>query len=721
MMSDVTVKDIAAALGKSERAIQLQAKRGKWSAVSEKVRGGRERRFITNLLPMEIRQKLALADANKQGLIPIDPARVPTTIPVQRPAPPERSQDLGLAKYRLVKAWRSALKAAPWGKKGEAADAFLLAYNTGGLLPGIYNQVGEIAEQTLRAMDRKLKKNGDDYVCLCDGRGGWKKHGTTKWRPRSLSEAAQGTLLKCYLNQRQPSIALSIRAARFALDQMEIEESASDGTFRRWLNDWRESNMHILTMAREGVKAYEDKYGPYMDRDWNQIAVGDLLVADGKVTNFHILHPRTGKPVRMTWVNWMDCRSRYIVGWQIMPTENAIAILAAFRMAVLTLGKIPGHVLMDNGKAFKAKIFHNIDPDFEEMTGLYARLGTCVHFSKAYKGRTKINERFHLTMQEQAERLFPSYIGSSIEDKPAHMHRNEVFHQRWMEAETGGWVPTIQEASMMIQAYLGFYAREPHSGLGGQTPLEVLEAGRGPGVDVLALNKEFLWRTVCTPKRCRVTLAKIDYESDALHGVKHKVIAMYSTSDMGQVYLYTPDGAYMGEALPVKAAHPIAQAFGDTVSADLVAYENKRQARLKKDVKKAVVAIGGVAEDLLGVVPYKPEKQPVIRTTPARLDEPETPALPDAEVKRLEIVAEQAATEGALTADAPERPAFFTTDQDRYEWCFYTLYRDGYQLPEEDLAFMSEHEASRDFVESHRERFDDLREMYAPQQLSVGS
>ena len=712
MQTEVSIKDIADVLGRTERALQIRAQKECWPAVSDKVRGGRQRQYVFDLLPPDIRRAVALAEADRMGLVPANAARPPATRPVAQ-ALPERAKEIGLAKYRLVQGWRKALSAAPWGKKNEAADAFLLAYNTGRLLPAVYETVGEVKAATVRALDTKLKKNKDDFLCLCDGRGGWKKHGTTRWRQRKLAEETRQIVLKCYLTPQRPSVTLAIRAARYALEQQGIEETASDATIQRWLADYCEKNMHVVTLARDGEKAYVDHYGPYVDRDPDLLSVGDVLVSDGKVLNFTVLHPVTGRPVRMPIIIWMDWKSRFPAGFQIMPSENTIAIHAALRMAVITLGMFPKHAYIDNGKAFRARVFTKTDPDIEACAGLYPRLGIGVHFSKSYHGRSKINERLHRTMQEQMERMVPSFTGVSIEDKPAHMARNEKFHQAWHRARTAGWVPTIREASQIVSAYFGWYVQTPHDGLGGRTPLEVFEAGRGPGIDPAILHSEFLWRKAVPADRCRITLWGVDYESDALHGFRGKVLAMFDTADMEQIYLHTLDGQYIGEALPTVGLHPMARAFNDEASIARLDFEMKRQGRLKKQAKKSLLALGvdPKGTTLLDSLPYA-EKVPVSRTQKKIEAAPEPAPLPDAEVKRLSTLAEEAAAE--CQADlCPDRPGFFASDQARYEWCFYARVRDGYRLADEDAAWMAAYENSREYIESHQERFDQLRELYS--------
>jgi putative transposase len=68
--------------------------------------------------------------------------------------------------------------------------------------------------------------------------------------------------------------------------------------------------------------------------------VGDVWVADGHTIAFDIIHPATGKPVRMTLILILDWASRYPVGASIAMTEDSQHILTAFRNGFPELGSL---------------------------------------------------------------------------------------------------------------------------------------------------------------------------------------------------------------------------------------------------------------------------------------------------------------------------------------------------------------------------------------------
>jgi putative transposase len=503
--------------------------------------------------------------------------------------------------------------------------------------------------------------------------------------------------------------------AQMTLEKMDKPERANESTWRRWLKDYKKFNAGIICLAREGMKAYQDKYAPYITRDPDLLDVGQCLVADGKVLNFNILHPVTGRPCRMILIVFFDWKSRYPCGWHIMPSENQLGILTAFRNAVIALGKYPESVYLDNGRAFKSKLFTKIDPDFEELTGIYARVGTAVFFAKPYNGRSKVVERFFLTFQSQLEWLMPSFCGDSIQTKPAHMHRNEKWHKAMHEARTKGWVPTIREASMIIDRYFQWYADQPHSDLP-SCPADMFLENRGPGVDPVQLNYDFLLRIKVRPRRCRITLWKIEYESDSLHNLDTDltIYAAVNTADLRIVWCYTLDGIYLGEAYPVKACHPLAKLFGDQVALDQVIEANKRQARMARANKQQLERLGisANAENSANILPFNP-KVPILQDAQAveddsKAQEPEI--ISDKEILQLEAAVEKAESDMAVEPEIP-RPKYWQSDLEHYEWVFRLIHEHGRSAGAEDAAFMAEFEAQPDF-NSYRQRFEDLKLLF---------
>jgi len=192
---------------------------------------------------------------------------------------------------------------------------------------------------------------------------------------------------------------------------------------------------------------------------------------------------------------------------------------------------------------------------------------------------------------------------------------------------------------------------------------------------------------------------------------------MVDTANLGKIWCYTMDGIFLGEAFPVQACHPLARLFGDQASVDQVIYQNKRQARLAKNTKKQLEALGVTkeAQDSLTILPFakKMEKTAILpdavqndsvpgKTIPAQL--------PEKEVKRLEQIMHKAEQETEIQPQIP-RPKYWSSDLEHYEWVFRLIHEHGQEPEKTDKAFMKSFESQPEF-DSYRQRFEDLKLVY---------
>ena len=116
--------------------------------------------------------------------------------------------------------------------------------------------------------------------------------------------------------------------------------------------------------------------------------------------------------------------------------------------------------------------------------------------------------------------MIPSYIGASIEDKPAGTKRNESFAQSLHNP----YVPTIEEANELIRAWRDRYAERPSRGRDGLRPTDIFEQGKGPGVDPNELIYLMMDYEIENIHRNGITWLGGHGYDDALYGLKDKVI-----------------------------------------------------------------------------------------------------------------------------------------------------------------------------------------------------
>jgi putative transposase len=596
----ITTKEIAEITCVVKTTILRRAEKEKWS-----YRKGQNRikLFIISFLPEDIKIAIAKHRQKQQALVPScfasgyagqapSPAFYAPALPDKGSrglpahyAPFGPKLDKGMAKYDLLSLYSQALSIAKHGRKSYTRTEFMRAYNSGIAYPKIFSMVGPVNWKTIEGWKRTVKTTGDTFN-LIDGRGYCKRG------QRILSEQQKNILLKCALHPNKPLISEAIRMAWSIMHTKGIPNGNSASTYRRWLQDWISVNNHIWVFSRKGAKAWNDECAMYIERDYNMINVGDVVVADGHVLNFEILNPWTGKPKRMTLIVWLDMKSSYPLGWEIMPTENTKAISAALRRAIICLGKYPQVAYLDNGRAFKSRFFNNVEFDETGFEGLYERLGMKTIFAWPYHGQSKTVERFFGTFSE-LERWAPTYSGTSIENKPPRMMRGEKLHNRLYNKVTGDNVLTMEQAHRAVAAWFDVYVQRPQRGhLEGRAPLDLFLEEKGPGVDRAELTCLMMTREARVIRRNGINLLGKNYYNPAMYGRRHVAIIKYDLQDMSTIYVFDQDNEFICDATPIEKDHPAAFALGASKDQDQL----KKHIELKKHQEKEA---GSVAREIL--------------------------------------------------------------------------------------------------------------------------
>ena len=699
-----STKELVIMLCMAKSNVLARAAREGWQFRPRPGRGGGKEWLVASM-PEATRLQLAKAVAESSVPAPITPSDIVI---------PDWSHAIGLARFRLVMEWRERCAKSKQTKR-MASAMFELAYRTGQLLPNIHEQLGDVSIKTLYRWDAILRDHNDDYQALCDRRGAWTSGG-----PKGLGQVgreAESIFLKAYLNDRQPSMRLAWLATCAVLEK-QGRSTPSYSSVARMFKRFDAENHDVVVLMREGAKALEDKVGKFLNRDDGLLKVGDVLVADGHKLNFLIINPETGKPARYTLVGWQDWASRMFLGFELMPSENTQAIASSFYRAIMQLGKKPGCVLLDNGKAFKNKFFEG-QADIEELDGLYLRLGINVMHSQPYVGRTKIIERWWGDFDRQAECAIDSYIGRSIADKPAHLMRNEG----WQQSRQTGWVPTLEEAKRLITDYAKWKATQPHPKRPGSTPWDVFVAERGEGFseeERADLARGFLYRKKIRPARCRFAMMGLTFESDELYGINKELTAHYSFTDLSEVYVYD-DGRLVTVARPVESVHPMAELYGTALDVATVKKIQKSAERLRAGTRKLAEAIGGEAGNLMMALPHmqgvaERRKPLLLRTQPAEALPPVE--LSEEEAAQLAAIAEQHRREEAAQP-AYTLPDFFASELDKYAYLFEITIINGTPLKQEDAEFMARYEASEEYRTTTGRRFEQLRGLYASKERTA--
>ena len=512
---------------------------------------------------------------------------------------PEKSKKIALARLDLLNQWKEFRKKSD--NKLQADYDFVNLHNTSN--SHLFEILGKISRGTLHRW--KIILNGtEDYTKLIPQ---YKYAKVNEYRT-CLTDEEIKIFMGLILHPNRLCIGKAIALTKYKLKEQGQSYIPADITFRKYANWFKKNNYDKWVLARDGEKALSDKVEPYIKRDASLLEVGDILVADGHKLAFNVINPFTGKPSRATLVGFLDWKSTALVGYEIMLEENTQCIASALRNAIINLDMIPKIVYQDNGRAFRAKYFtcgsgsvgskrkrgvfvgepnsFSNDKGFTELgfQGLYSKLGIETVFARPYNARAKVIERFFKEFQEGFEKLLPSYVGSSIDNKPAYLMRNEKFHKQIHN----DYIPTLDETIKMIDLWLNFKNSQPCPNAPDKTIAEILESRKRQNIDINLLDDLMLATEVKTIQRNGIRFLNCDYFDERLYGFKSKVLIKYNLFDLTSIKVYTTKGEYLCTAERVIETHPMAKLLGTVTNFEDYKQKIVKQRNLHKKTINAV-------------------------------------------------------------------------------------------------------------------------------------
>ena len=601
----INIKDVAEAKGlKSTRSLRLELNKNESKYISReiKVNGGTSYEILFSSLEPELQDKLRKNENKTTELVPLNYQ------------PPQFVSDQAkmTANFRLNIIIALIKFRNKYSTKKQADSDFLDLYNSGLYLPKAYKFIGSISLGTLHRWLRKYEKH-ESAECLQPNYK-YSKQGEYN---SILNDEMKQILLTLLLHPSKYNYGKAIKLTKEILKKRGYEQLPCDLSFKRYAENFRKNNYAEWVLRREGMKAYHDKVEPYIERDISKIEVGDVIVADGHVLNFQVINPFTGRPTRATLVGFLDWKSTALVGYEIMMTESTQCIASALRNAIINLGLIPKVVYQDNGKAFKSRFFQNVDFEEDLFNGVYANLNIHSVFAKPYNARAKVIERFFREFQEELEKGMPSYIGTSIEDKPAWLKRGEKLHAEWHKKLTDNHIPTVSEASKYINSWIEFHNNQPCPNDRTKTIKECLNSVQKQNIDVQILDDLMMKTEGRTINKHGITFLNMHYRSEAILGIRDKVNIRYSLFDLSKVNVYSKKGEFLCVAHRVQKVHPMARVLGTVKDMEEYKYQYEKQQKIKnrlvKQIKKTfpkeeLQVLDIVPEPTLEIEQFEPEK-----------------------------------------------------------------------------------------------------------------
>jgi putative transposase len=146
---------------------------------------------------------------------------------------------------------------------------------------------------------------------------------------------------------------------------------------------------------------------------------------------------------------------------------------------------------------------------------------------------------------------------------------------------TGGNIPTIQEVKLLVDSWLEFKHSQPCPNVKDKTIKEVFESREKSNIDINMLDDLMMAQEIKTIYRNGIRFLNTFYFSDALYGLKERVIIKYSLFDLTYVRVYSTKGEYLCTAKRVEATHPMAYHLGDVKDMQDFKQKIKKQKQLR--------------------------------------------------------------------------------------------------------------------------------------------
>lgn len=330
---------------------------------------------------------------------------------------------------------------------------------------------------------------------------------------------------------------------------------------------------------------------PYVARDVSMFKANDIWVGDGHSFKAKVQHPIHGQAFTPEITLIRDWVSRRIVGWSIDMAESCIAVSAALKNAMETTGARPLVYYSDNGSGQTARKLDH------EVTGTLMRLG--IAHETGIPGNPQgrgIIERLWADTLIPLARTYPTYQGKGGD---AESIRKMLVDLNRKEPKTllPSWPQLLEDVPNVIDEY----NNRPHSALNKFTPNEVYASKLDPdsvgGINQQELDSMWMPEEIRIPQRGIVSLFNNEYAMPGLVNLLaegEQIRVRFDIHNADQVTLLRMDGRQIG----------VANWNGHKRAAFPVAYiEQKREERMEgkikraeRDIKKARAELGNTVE-----------------------------------------------------------------------------------------------------------------------------
>lgn len=436
---------------------------------------------------------------------------------------------------------------------------------------------------------KKKALKADDLAGLLDNRGNWKK-GTS-----SIPEEVWQCFLSFYLDEAQHPIQ-----ACYEYTEMWIKREAPQllplpayASFYRKVQTAIPKPVEI--MGREGMKAFRDRCAPYIRRTYEDMVSNEWWIADNHTFDVQTKGEK-GNLHRLYLTAFFDARSGIFTGCYVTDAPSSQATLIALRKGITKYG-IPQNIYVDNGREFLTFDVGGLGHRQKKSTKdkfapppVFERLGIKMTNAIVRNAKAKIIERRFRDVKDRLSRLFPTYTGGNVVERPERLKK---------VIKVTDNIPTDYEFTQAVEDILTYYMNEkPYSGAvssdSGKSRMQVYREQLKEKRVAAELDLNLmLMRSTRSQKVGRrgvhlsVAGEKIDYYNDdlILNHFGESVYCRYDPEDISKVRIYDLDDNYI---MTAPTDNEAVLAYG--ASKDAVAQALRKVKSLEKLTKQELKA-----------------------------------------------------------------------------------------------------------------------------------
>ena len=581
----LTVKEVAELKGCTQRYVRILIQKGDIKAIENKNPSNNRREYLIRLedLPENLQRKylrqeeLFLPEAK-------DSAHYGKGLSQEKKNFSEfnEKERVEIREWiRILKEWQT--ERALYHNKTEADKNIIAAINA-----ELFRRGSNLTVSSSVLYRKFFFYRNGDYEGLLDKRGGWNKGNS------SMPAEVWDAFLFYYLDERQPALAKVYKDTLQWTKEFYphlLEVMPSERAFRRKLE--KEVPLAVQTYLRQGAKALDDECLPYIERAYDELQVNDVWVTDNHTLDIISTYDDGKKDNhRMYLTAFWDAKSGILTGWNITNDPSINSTLFALRHGIKRCG-VPKVIYADNGSEFmsydfggRGKRSQKPENEIEYALTILGRMGIEIRTAKVKNARAKPVERFFLSFKEHISKLFSTYTGGNITERPESL-KSQI---------KKGNIPTDSKLRDDLALLIEKENCEPYGGAEkrkyqGMTKIEVFNEGLKHIKQVLMTGEDldlFLLRgkkQKVGRKGVYLEIAKEKIYFMAADSWMHfgrEVLVRYDPTDLSSVRIYDMEDRYMA-TWEVERTLLLNFLESDT---DRLAEANEKLASVRKSVKQ---------------------------------------------------------------------------------------------------------------------------------------